>query len=95
MSIEKELILAVEKHNAGLPKDENYVDECLNYKDIYEFKELVLDDLREILAEKGKQGVHRFMDNNSIYDYNDCPDTGIGQLIEQLAITELWKEKTN
>ena len=33
------------KHNADLPKDENYVDECLNYKDIYEVKEMVLDDL--------------------------------------------------
>ena len=93
--MEKELILAVEKYNADLPKDENYVDEYLNYKDIYEGKELVLDDLREILAENGKNGVHRFMDNNDIYNYDFCFGTGLGKLIEEVAITELWKEKTN
>ena len=53
--MEKELILAVEKHNADLPKDENYVDECLNYKDSTEVKEMVLDDLRETLAENGRR----------------------------------------
>ena len=93
--MEKELILAVEKHNADLPKDENYVDECLNYKDIYEVKELVLDDLRETLAENGRNGVHRFMDNNDIYNYDFCCGTGLGKLIEEVAITELWKEKAN
>lgn len=86
----EQIIIAVEKFNAALPKDESYSSHYCNYLEVEEEMELLIENLVELFYEQGRSGIERWYDSSDINNYS-FPNE-LTCLVKDVAIKQVWVE---